>query len=79
MQVHLLVEVIHVFPVSPSAAGGAQHAFEKGGGSHSVQVHPEFGELSVAENKQKEEFKITLHCESQLQSLRDIIKQRKIT
>lgn len=47
-QVHLLVEGGHV-----ASVGGAQDGSQKGGGLHSGKVHPEFRQLSIADNKRR--------------------------
>lgn len=49
-QVHLLVEI----GLIPSA-GGAHDGVQKGGGLHSGKVQPEFGQLSIAENRRRSE------------------------
>lgn len=48
---HLLVEGGHVIFIFLTPAGGAHHALEDGGGSHTGQITPELRELRTKEKK----------------------------
>lgn len=47
-QVHLLVEIGLI-----ASAGGLHNGVQKGGGLHSGEVQPEFGQLRIADNKRR--------------------------